>query len=86
MEPVKFRQAMEKLGAEYELPVGVLQNMIFELGVISQTVARDRGEEVRDVYLQVQYETFKRQLADPRFVAAVKRSAAQQYQEQDSSE
>jgi len=74
---------MEELGTEYELPVRVIQNMIFELGIISQTVAKDRGEDVRHVYLQVQYESFKRQLADPRFVAAVKRSAEQTDQEQD---
>lgn len=75
MEPTEFRRAMEALQVEYGLPVSVIQDMIFELGVISQTVLHDKGAEHRNVYLHVQYASFSKQLADPRFVAAVKKAA-----------
>ena len=71
MDPKEFRIRMEELGSKYNIAQRRLQEMIYQLGIISQHVASIQGEDARRVYLDVQYTTFSQRLEDPRFAAAM---------------
>lgn len=76
---------MNALQELHSIPMRSMELIIFEIGLISQSIAAQQGTDGQNLYLQVQYEAFKSRLTSPQFLAQVKKYAQAQ-EEQDSSE